>query len=342
MKKLGLLILVLTLLVSGCGVNNQVSNKIDSDLKSEIKKSLPAYKVAFASVNKKGGSDIWIADVDGSNEKQLTSGDGQDIYPEWSSNGEFVYYTGNKHGGALELYRVNSKGEPKPVQLSMFGKEVRSISLSKDNSMIALGIMSTNVPMGADLKDYSADLFVLKMEVLDKALASNQMVTLEDLELILSEPEEKHIWHEQPCFQKTDEENPYIAYVRTENYDNDPIMKDAVYLVKADGSDNMELLSQGSMPQWTFDDKHVVTHEFMIYDLASKTQKKLKIDGLSGDAGSPSISPDGKYVIFESSDRKRLAGVSKVVLEGDKTENPIVVFSKRPVFEPRWSPVPIE
>lgn len=322
--------------------NTTAFDKKESALKTEIKSSLSGYKVTFASTGEGNSSDIWIADVDGTNGKRLTNGKGHDIYPEWSGDGEYVYYTGDKHGGALELYRVNTKGEPIPEQITLLGREVRTISVSKDNSMVALGVMSTAVAVGEDLKDYCADLFVIKMDKVEKALKEGKLITLEDLTLVSAEDPDKHIWHEQPCFQKTTGDNPYIAYVRTENYDNDPIMKDDIWMVRADGTDKKELSKEGSMPQWTFDDKKIVTHEFKVIDVNTKETKLLKVDNRAQDAGAASISPDGKYLIFETGDSEdRKSGLAKVIYEGEDTPNPIVLFSERPAFEPRWSPVAI-
>lgn len=281
-------------------------------------------------------------DNNGSGERQLTFGKGVDMYPEWSGDGQSIYYTSNKHGGTLELYRVNTTGDPKATQLSLFGKEVRSLSVSADNSMIAMGIMSDSVPFGADLKPYSADLYVIKMEKLQSVLNENRLLTLDDLTMLLSDPQEKHIWYEQPCFQKTDTKNPYIAYARTENYDNDAISKDSIWVIRADGSDKKLVTEESSMPQWSLNDKYIVTHEFKLIDPNMNEVKQLKIDGLSPDAGSASISPDGKYVIFETSDNNRKAGIAKVILRDSQIANPIMNFSKLDAYEPRWSPVPVE
>jgi Tol biopolymer transport system component len=355
MKKIiVILVIVFTIMLSGCANekinqsqkqegNTTKNSSEESNLKTEIKSNLSGYKVTFASKGEGDSSDIWMSDVDGRNEKRLTNGKGHDIYPEWSGDGAYVYYTGDKHGGALELYRVNTKGEPIPEQITLLGKEVRSISVSKDNSMVALGVMSTAVPVGADLKDYCADLFVIQIAKVEKALKEGKLITLEDLTLVSAEDPEKHIWHEQPCFQKTEGDNPYIAYVRTENYDNDPIMKDDLWMVRADGSDKKEFSKEGSMPQWTFDDTKIVTHEFKVIDVNTKETKLLKVDNRAQDAGAASISPDGQYVIFETGDSEdRKSGLAKVIYEGEDTPNPIVLFSERPAFEPRWSPVPIK
>lgn len=321
---------------------NTTTQEGEKDLRTEIAENLKGYKIAFASSSKDGNSnDIWMANVDGSGEKQLTTGKGIDMYPEWSGDGQFIYYTGNKHGGTLEIYRVNTTGDPQPQQLSLFGKEVRSLSVSADNKMITMGIMSDSVPFGADLKAYSADLYIIDMAKVEKILAEGRLLNLGDLTVLASEPKAQHIWHEQPAFQKSPDGIPYIAYARTENYDDDAIMKDTIWLIKADGSENKLLLDQASMPQWAFDDTHIVTHGFQVMNLKTKEVKSLKIDGRSEDAGSASISPDGKYVIFETSDQSRKAGLARVVFDGEKTPNPILLFSERGAYEPRWSPVPV-
>lgn len=324
------------------GKKDDNSHNSMMDLKTEISNNLKGYKITFASSGKEQNNNIWIANVDGTDARQLTDGKGIDMYPEWSGDGQSIYYTSNKHGGALELYKVNTVGEPIVQQISQFGKEVRSLSVSADNNMIAMGIMSDTVPFGEDLKPYSADLYVITMEKIKDVLNEDRLLSLDDLTLLLSEPQEKHIWHEQPSFQKINTSNPYIAYVRTENYDNDPIMKDSIWTVRADGSGHKMISENGSMPQWALNDEYIVTHEFNLINIKTNESKTLKIDGLTESAGSASISPDGQYVIFETSDENRKAGLAKVVYKGSSENNPIVMFSDLDAYEPRWSPVPVE
>ncbi len=338
-----LLLGILTGLFSACGLSS--NGPVDTDLLEEVGQALPGYQITFASPRKLGNQDIWIVNADGSGERNLTgSQDGQDIYPEWGPKGEFIYYTSNKHGGTLELYRVNTVGEPNPQQISLFDREVRSLSVSADNQRIALGIMSSNVALGEDLKPYSADLYFLRREILDEALAEGRLITLADLDLVLSEPQEQHIWHEQPDWGKqAGDANPWLAYARTENYDNDPIMKDEIWLMRADGTENQLLLSGDSMPRWSADGRLIATHQFQIVDVSTGTVRKLKIDGLARDAGSASISPDNQYVLFETDDRNRQAGIAKLAFQDDSniSNNPYTMLIDRPAYEPRWSPLPV-
>jgi len=320
-------------------------NAQDMNLLAEVGEALPGYQITFASVREGGNSDIWVINVDGTGERNLTGHeDGIDLYPEWGPNAEFIYYTGNKHGGTLELYFVNTVGEPQPRQITLLEREVRSISVSADNQQIALGVMSANVPFGEDLSPYSADMYLLNRTVLETALAEGRLITLDDLDLLLAEPIEDHIWYEQPHWQisNTDEPNPWLAYTRTQNYDNDLIMVDEIWLIRADGSEARRL-TEGSMPRWSADSRFIVTHGFNVIDVATGDVRRLKIDDLSEEAGAASFSPDGQYLLFETDDTTRLAGIARVVYQDEvnSSANPFITLSQRQAAEPRWSPIPV-
>ena len=353
MKYVLLIIGIIAIAIGVCGCKGipGFSGKISTvhpTLLTKIGESLPGYQVTFASPRDAGNNqDIWVINSDGTGERNLTESlsGGDDIYPEWGPEGRYVYYTSNKHGGALELYRVNTSGQPKPEQVSILSKEVRSLSVSPENGYIVLGVMSATVPFGEDLKPFSADLYVLDQNLMNKILSSGKLVTLDDLELILSEPTEKHIWHEQPDWEPGVEDiQSRIAYVRTQNYDNDPIMVDEIWTVNLDGSNNTRLIKSSSMPRWTLDRAFITTHEFKMYDVKSKQTKQIHISNLARDAGAASISPDGKYVLFETDDRDRNAGVARLTFKQGDTKLPDNSYSlllSRPAYEPRWSPVPL-
>lgn len=306
--------------------------------------ALDGHKITFAAPGEGDNQDIWIMAPDGSARVNLTGdgGVGQDIYPEWAPDGRYIYYTSNKYGGdALELYRVNVQGRPNPQRLSNFGREVRSLSVSPENQYVALGLMTASVPLGADLKPYSADLYVLPISVVEARLSAGELVTRDDLQIIASEPPEMHIWHEQPDWQPgTSDKDSVILYVRTQNYDDDFRMIDEVWQIHMDGSENHRVMEGDSMPRWTRDGTEFVTHGFQRMEFATRSVHELPVAGLSGDAGSASLSPDKKLVIFESSDRARRPGMALV---GDEeTAADFVTLGDAPAYEPRWSPVKVE
>lgn len=51
--------------------------------------------------------DIWIANADGSNNRQLTSFNGQDNHPQWSPDGKVIYYVSECLGTPANIVRQN-------------------------------------------------------------------------------------------------------------------------------------------------------------------------------------------------------------------------------------------
>jgi serine/threonine protein kinase len=63
--------------------------------------------IAFARVDAAAGNiDVWIWDVAHRSESRLTSG-GNNRYPVWSSNGEYIFFTGRRPGA---IYRKSANG----------------------------------------------------------------------------------------------------------------------------------------------------------------------------------------------------------------------------------------
>lgn len=251
MKKIvaGLLILIL----SACNSSDN-SSETPVSLKEKAMNDLKGYKIVFASPHgnvMENNSDIWIMNPDGSDPKNLTPGtDGNDLYPEWGPGAHYIYYTSTAHKGAYELYRVNVNGKEPPEQLTNLEREVRSISVSADNTRIALGVMSGDSSGAEELSGFSADLYLLEMDTMEEALEDNTLVTMDDLSVLLSAPQAAHIWFEQPCWEPSqDQSPPFIAYSRTVGYDTDD-ETESVWIIRADGSGNRRITEEDSMPRW--------------------------------------------------------------------------------------------
>ncbi|HVF91583.1 MAG TPA: winged helix-turn-helix domain-containing protein [Blastocatellia bacterium] len=74
----------------------------------------PDGRVAYVSAVS-GNPDIWIMDADGSNNKQLTTGAGEDFDPQVSYDGRHIVFISNRTG-SFHLWRMNIDGtDPKQM-----------------------------------------------------------------------------------------------------------------------------------------------------------------------------------------------------------------------------------
>jgi Tol biopolymer transport system component len=72
---------------------------------SEFDVTLDRSMVAYSGVDENGRRQVFMMDADGSNAKQLTSGEMDASNPEWSSDGSMVAYEGSSPG-ASEIFTV--------------------------------------------------------------------------------------------------------------------------------------------------------------------------------------------------------------------------------------------
>lgn len=92
----------------------------------------PDGRVLYASTAR-GTFDIWIADSDGRNERQLTFDDSVERDPVMSPDGQFVYYTSNR-AGSFNIWRINADGSL-PIQLT-FGVDDQYPSCTPDGEAV--------------------------------------------------------------------------------------------------------------------------------------------------------------------------------------------------------------
>ena len=76
---------------------------------------MPDGRIVYVS-NEGGNADVWIADPDGSNRKQLTASSTTDVSPTVTADGRYVVFVSwetNKRG----IWRININGS-NPVRLT--------------------------------------------------------------------------------------------------------------------------------------------------------------------------------------------------------------------------------
>ncbi len=114
-------------------------------------------KVAFGS-DRSGGVELWVANSDGSNPVQITSGgERHSLSPNWSPNGEFIVFT-SSYKRATEVRIVRAAGGPER-RITAGGKEEKMPTWSRDGRHIYLlsdktgKSMLWKVPVQADSKE---------------------------------------------------------------------------------------------------------------------------------------------------------------------------------------------
>ena len=66
-------------------------------------------KIVFTSVRDPFGKDVYVMDIDGSNQMNLTPNLANDFHPTWSPTGEQILYVSD-HDGIPDLYLMDAKG----------------------------------------------------------------------------------------------------------------------------------------------------------------------------------------------------------------------------------------
>jgi Tol biopolymer transport system component len=78
-------------------------------------------RIAYAS-NESGTYDIWTMKSDGSDTRQLSTGEDLDTEPAWSPNGQSIVFRRSFNAGSSDLFVVAAAGG-QPVQLAMPGEQ---------------------------------------------------------------------------------------------------------------------------------------------------------------------------------------------------------------------------
>jgi tricorn protease len=82
--------------------------------------------------------DVWICNADGSNNRRLTTFNGQDHSPMWSADGANLFYVSEQFGdGNIVRLPANASGTAKPVQVTTHsGESVRRARISRNGEYI--------------------------------------------------------------------------------------------------------------------------------------------------------------------------------------------------------------
>jgi dipeptidyl aminopeptidase/acylaminoacyl peptidase len=311
-----------------------------SVLLTEVRENLAGYKIAYGTE-----TSIMMMDADGTNAEELTDASPISGYVSWSPDAKYVYYASAKGPAetAWEAWRVDVETKA-ATQLSNFGRDVRSLGVSPDNGYLAISLMTGNSNIGNNnnnLTQFTTNLYIVDMFTVEQILAEGERLQLTDLELLLASPPADQFWYEELSWNPVLPANgiPILAYTKTWRYDEDFVSYTHTYTINADGTNNTLIAENQHMPIWDFTGTKLVFLSLGVYDIPTQTLQNLKISGIPREVAGASISPDGHYIVFEVGDRNRQGGMARY--DTDNT-TPGEVLQAQNVFEPRWSPQPVE
>ncbi len=319
--------------------NDQVTNPEQKlALNQEIATDLKGYKIAFGDTQK-----IYMMNADGSDIEVLANAGPISGYVSWSPDVQYIYYASAKGQAetAWEAWRVNvdTKEETK---ISNFGLDVRSLGVSPDNRTMAISIMTGNSNIGNNndnLTQFSTNLYTIPIAIVESKLASGEQLVMNDLTAIQSSPNEEQFWYEELSWNH-DADNPILAYTKTWRYDEDDVSYTHTYTIKPDGSGNTLVAENKDQPIWSIDNTKLSFLDLSYFDYADDSIKQITVTGIDKEVSGGSFSPvDGKYIVFEVGDENRKAGIAKTVDVSNPGE--MLATAEVNVYEPRWSPIPL-
>jgi hypothetical protein len=323
----------------GTGTNTGGSDS-DHEILQSASAANTGYKIAYGDTSK-----IWMMNPDGTQVTQLADGGPVSGYVSWGPEAKYVYFSSAKGPAhsAWEAFRVNI--ETKELeQLSLFGEDVRSLAVSPDGRYLAISIMNGNSNLGDNndnLTQFHTDIYIIDMSSAEDIWSQGNQITKSDMTVLVSSPAQEQFWYEELNWNpkiSSDDGLPVLAYSKTWRYDEDDISYTHVYTIKASGIDNKLIAENKDQPIFDFEGQRLTFLDLSYFDFSEKTVRQLYVSGITHEVSAPAISPDGHFMIFEVGDENRKSGMARV---SEETNNEGVIIGELTVYEPRWSPVPV-
>lgn len=314
-----------------------------SDSNHEILQSALAanngYKIAYGDTVK-----VWMMNPDGTEATELVDASPISGYVSWGPEAKYVYFSSAKGPAesAWEAFRVNVKTK-ELTQLSLFNEDVRSLGVSPDGKYLAVSIMNGNSNIGDNndnLTKFHTDLYIMNMSDAEDILAQGKTITKADMRILIASPAAHQFWYEELNWSHkvATDGLPILAYTKTWRYDEDDVSYTHTYTIKADGSDNKLIAENKDQPIFDFSGQRLTFLDLSYFDFSDNTLHQLYVSGITEEVSAPAISPDGNFMIFEVGDENRKGGMARVSQDND---NEGVIIQDINVYEPRWSPVPV-
>jgi TolB protein len=235
----------------------------------------------------KGAKEIFVADYDGANERQVTHTNAINISPCWTPDGREIYFTSFKNGDP-QLYRVEV-ASGKITKIGNYGGLMAAAAVSPDGSKVAI-VMTIS--------------------------GNSEIYTLDPSGRIISRLTNSTSIETSPTWSP---DGRSIAFA------SDRTGAPQIYICDADGSNTRRLTYQGDYndsPIWSARGDRITfvsRTETGRFDLASidTSGAKYRVMTQIGMNENPHFSPDGKHLIF-ASDRLGTGDIYTATVTGGK------------------------
>lgn len=263
--------------------------------------------------------EVFVMNTDGTGITAISNSRGDDMYPSWSPDGKRIAFVSRRDGN-LEIYVMDADGSNQTRLTNTPEGEFRP-RWSPDGTRIIFSRM---------IKPGLHDLFVMNVD-------GSEVTRLTDT------PDADE---EYPDFSPDGQK---IVFSRFGS--GTP----GIYVVDADGS-NVRLLQAGPLhfPRWSPDGKFIAFDgepagcKFEIYVMKADGTDMRQVTehpkGCGGMNKTPSWSPDGKRLVYYSTDRFGPGGFDIFVIQVDGTGETALTHGATDLYaggrDPDWSPVP--
>lgn len=301
-------------------------------------------------------SDVTVMETSSRSFVRLTESSGMDRWPMWGSDG-YIYFVSDRHESRSNLWKVPANGG-EAHQVTHFSQgEVRWPAMSADGRVITfehdheiwrldlaageprpieLDIAAETQVNRFEMRSFASELDDYDLHPSGRRIAFSvhgeiftAPVEEGDLQQITDGPARDHSPRYSPDGQ-------WIAYI------TDMDGRDEVYVVASDGERRQRVSQLDSLKgdvAWSGDSGALLftssDNRLRKYTLANRETVELATSSY-GLIGSPSFSPDGRWVVYTKPDHSRRSGIYLVpAAGGEEREVTLDAYSdSNPVFAP--------
>lgn len=268
--------------------------------------------------------DIWFCNPDGTNNRRLTTFNGQDASPMWSPDARFLYYVSEFHGSPANVVRQDVAGQSKP-QLMTFHKDeaVRKARINQTGEWIVYEC-GPDLWVASTREGYSPRKLAIEVHADDKVNPDRTLTATQGATEFALSADEKHIafvLHGEIFMMPLGSGGGKPRQLTEHRaYDHGiawaPDSSKMIFLSDRNGHEDVYLL-EADDPEHP---KFLEAHRFKVTQITSTPEAEVGV----------SFAPDGKRVAF-------LRAGKLWTMNPDGSDAQVVVEEPQ-VFDYDWSP----